>query len=114
MTDNPLYVQALVDSAEVARVDLHENFEGSMHAGAPCLGRQALEIQFFEVAQSWRRQGIGVEVVSRLADLYPTRRLLALSEEADEFWSSLGWARFDYWDGPVQYRPLFVQPPRRV
>lgn len=112
LQDDPLYVQVLLDDTEVARVELDEGFEGSVHVGAPKLGQQALEIQFLEVAQSHRRLGIGAEVVRRLADLYPSRRLLALSEGADEFWASLGWDRYDYSNGPHQYRPLFVQPAR--
>jgi hypothetical protein len=43
---------------------------------------------------------------------HPCRRLVAFSEEADEFWSSLCWDRFDHPDGPTFYRPLFVQPAR--
>ena len=34
-----------------------------------------------------------------------------LSEEADEFRTSLDWNRYDYSDGPHhQYRPLFISP----
>lgn len=110
MADDPLYVQVLLDGTEVARVELDEDFSGSRHVGAPTLGHQALEIQSIEVAESHRRQGIGAEVVARLAAAYSGRRLLALSEGADDFWASLGWDRYDYSDGPLKYRPLFIQP----
>jgi len=53
----------------------------------------------------------GVEVARRLVESYPNRRFLALSEDADEFWATLGWNRYDYHDGPHQYRPLFIAPP---
>jgi GNAT superfamily N-acetyltransferase len=99
-----------LEGVEVARVELDHHFGGSLHVGAPELGATALEIQFMEVAASHRRQGIGAPVVERLEDEYPDRRLLALSEGADEFWASLGWERFDYSDGLRLYRPLFVQP----
>lgn len=110
LIDEPHYVNAMLDGIEVARVELDYDFGGSMHLGAPKLGSAALEIQFFEVAKSYRRQGVGVEVVQRLIARYPDRRLLALSEDADEFWASLGWSRYDYNDGTHQYRPLFVAP----
>ena len=111
MTDDPLYIEVLLDGVEVARVELDEGFRGSKHVGAPTLGHLALEIQFIEVAESHRRQGIGAEVVARLAAAYSGRRLLALSEGADDFWASLDWVRYDYSDGPMNYRPLFIQPP---
>jgi hypothetical protein len=33
-----------------------------------------------------------------------------MSEEADDFWASLGWDRYDHREGPTRYRPLFVAP----
>jgi GNAT superfamily N-acetyltransferase len=110
LTDDPHFVVARAQGIEVARVELDHDFRGSLHVGAPDLGASALEIQFVEVAASHRRQGIGAEVVHRLAAAYPDRRLLAMSEGADEFWASLRWERYDYWDGPIQYRPLFIRP----
>jgi ribosomal protein S18 acetylase RimI-like enzyme len=100
----------LLDGIEVARVELDHDFRGSKHVGAPRLGSGTLEIQFIEVAVSHRRRGVGAVVVRSLVAAHADRRFLALSEEADEFWASLGWDRYDYWDGPHQYRPLFVQP----
>jgi hypothetical protein len=49
-------------------------------------------------------------MVKELERRFPNRRLLAFSEEADGFWTSLGWERFDHPDGPRFYRPLFIQP----
>jgi ribosomal protein S18 acetylase RimI-like enzyme len=50
----------------------------------------ALEIQFIEVSRSFRRRRIGTQVISHLAESHPDRRPVAFSEQADEFWSSLG------------------------
>jgi ribosomal protein S18 acetylase RimI-like enzyme len=100
----------MLDGVEVARVQLDHNFPGSKHIDAPTLGVSALEIQFLEVAKSYRRRGLGAEVVQRLVADYPNRRFLALSEDADEFWAALGWNRYDYYDGSHQYQPLFVAP----
>lgn len=108
--DDPHYVEATLDGVEVARVELDHSFSGSQHVGAPTLGTSALEIQFIEVAKTYRRRGVGAQVVRRLVESYPNRRLLALSEDADDFWAALGWERFDYHDGPLQYRPLFIAP----
>ncbi|SHG13316.1 hypothetical protein SAMN05443575_1462 [Jatrophihabitans endophyticus] len=108
--DDPHFVRADGDGVEVARIELDHDFRGSKHVGAPDLGDAALEIQFMEVAKSYRRKGIGAAVIAILAEQYPDRRLLALSEEADGFWASLGWDRFDFSDGPHHYRPLFIQP----
>jgi hypothetical protein len=45
-----------------------------------------------------------------LGTRHPERRLLAFSEEADDFWASLGWTRYDHPEGPRSYRLLFMQP----
>ena len=110
LDDDPHYVQVLLDGVEVARVELDHGFRGSEHVDAPKLGASALEIQFIEVAVSQRRQGIGAEVVRLLVERHSDHRLLAMSEDADDFWASLGWRRYDHPDGPHQYRPLFVAP----
>lgn len=110
LKDDPHYVEGTLDGVEVARVELDHDFRGSKHVGAPRLGASALEIQFLEVAKSHRLRGVGAEVVLQLVERYPHRRFIALSEDADEFWAALGWDRYDYHDGPHQYRPLFVAP----
>jgi ribosomal protein S18 acetylase RimI-like enzyme len=110
LEDDPHYVQVLLDGVEVGRVELDHGFRGSKHLGAPKLGDKALEIQFIEVAESCRGQGIGAEVVRLLVERHHDRRFLAMSEDADDFWASLGWDRYDHRDGPQRYRPLFVAP----
>jgi GNAT superfamily N-acetyltransferase len=106
------FFRVLNDSKEVARVELDDEVGIEHYAGVPALGPIALEIQFIEVHIEHRGRGIGRAVVDQLADLHPGRRLVAFSEDADDFWSSLGWRRYLHAD-PRQaphYRPLFIQP----
>jgi GNAT superfamily N-acetyltransferase len=79
--DDPRYVQVIDDEGdEVARIELDdEGFETTNFAGAPELGEERLEIQFFEVSSHRRGRGIGTSVVSLLTKMYPGRRLCALS-----------------------------------
>jgi hypothetical protein len=113
--DDPRYVRVIDDEGdEVARIELDdEGFETTNFAGAPELGEERLEIQFFEVSSHRRGRGIGTSVVGLLAKMYPGRRLCALSVGADCFWASLEWNRYEHVGqtarGP-QYSPLFVQP----
>jgi ribosomal protein S18 acetylase RimI-like enzyme len=83
----------------VARVELDSAVHVDHYEAAPHLGPTALEIQFIEVSSRFRRSGIGTEVVRELAARNPGRRLVAFSE-ADEFWASLGWYRYDHPEGP--------------
>lgn len=108
----PWFVQVLEDGVEVARVELDD--PGGInpeYTGVPDLGGERLEIQLIEVATAVRSRGVGTRVVEGLAGLHRDRRLFAYSEEADEFWASLGWSRFDHRDGQPQFhRALFIQP----
>jgi GNAT superfamily N-acetyltransferase len=108
--DDDTYIQATLDGAEVGRVHLDEQVWTSHYAGAPDLGAVALEFQFIEIADDHRRSGIASELIGTIADMHPTRCLVAFSEDADEFWASLGWDRYDHPEGPDRYRPPFVQP----
>lgn len=98
--DDSVYVQVLRDGEEVARVMLDETVGIEHYVNTPPLGDVALEIQFIDVRSDVRRQGIGRAVVEQLARMHPDRRLVAYSEEADEFWSALGWQRYDHPEGP--------------
>ncbi|NHP16269.1 hypothetical protein G8767_22170 [Rhodococcus sp. IC4_135] len=80
------------------------------YENTPSLGEKALEIQFIEVASPYRRKGIATEVVLAVAEIQPDRTLVAFSEDADEFWASLGWSRYDHSEGARSYRPLFIAP----
>ena len=107
----PRYFSVVDGKVEVARIELEEDVDLA-HYGAPELREYALEIQFIEVHDHHRGRGIGREVVRLISKQNPGKSLVALSEDADGFWSSLGWERIDHPDGPEHYRPLFVQPLR--
>lgn len=110
-TDEPWFVQILQDGVEVARVELDDpGGINPTYRDVPKLASPCLEIQFIEVSTGARRRHIGTRTVHALAQRHGDRRLLAYSEEADEFWDSLGWDRFDHPDG--RHRALFIQPPR--
>lgn len=95
---------------EVARLELDTEVYYDHYTGVPELGPGILEIDFFEVSSRVRGEGVGSSVVRLVAQRFPESRLLAFSEEADGFWSSLEWARYDHPAGPSSYRPLFVAP----
>ena len=105
------YIQVLRDDAEVARVKLDQTVGIAHYEGTPDLGDVALEIQFIEVSEKHRLQGIGAAVLHRLAELHPDRRLVAYSEGADDFWSRVGWQAYYHPEkrGP-RPRTLFIQP----
>lgn len=101
----------LEGGAEVARVELDD--PGGInpeYADVPELGPERLEIQLIEVSTAARGRGVGTLVVQELKERHPDRRLFAYSEEAHEFWASLGWERFDHPEGEQFHRPLFIQP----
>jgi GNAT superfamily N-acetyltransferase len=94
----------------VGRVEF-DNKVGLRHYGVdPQIDSRALEIQFIEVSNQHRRQGIGTQIVREIETWHPERTLVAFSEEADDFWASLGWHRYDHPSEPRWYRTLFVQP----
>ena len=88
-----VFFEVRSEGIEVARVELDEHVHIEHYPDVPLLGDAALEIQLIEVHQKHRRQGIATEVVRLLARAHPERRLVAFSEEADQFWDSLGWRR---------------------
>lgn len=104
--------EARLGGVEVARVRLEETIDLSDYSTAPHLWDAVLQVDFFEVAEGCRREGVGREFINRLAAMYPDRRLIALSQNAraDKFWASLGWDRYEHCDEPDVYPPLYVQP----
>ena len=79
------------------------------YGDVPLATAPLLEIELIEIAASRRGEGLGRHVVELLCRTYPDRQLVALSEDADGFWSALGWIRHDHPDGPDRYRPAFFQ-----
>jgi GNAT superfamily N-acetyltransferase len=108
--DNLRHVQVRRDGVEVARVLLDEVVHIDYYVDTPPLGATALQIELIEVSGKHRLQGIGREVVRRLAQLHSDRRLVAFSEGADEFWQSLGWQRHERRIDPESCQPLFIHP----
>ncbi|ORM27839.1 GNAT family N-acetyltransferase [Williamsia sp. 1135] len=108
---DPWYIQVVAGGMEVARVEMDNPGDvNPEYTDVPDLGPERLEIQFIEVANTAHRRGIGSRVVRALQERHADRRLFAYSEEADRFWTSLGWERFDHPNG--LNRPLFISPPR--
>lgn len=106
------FFRALEDGDEVARIELDDEVGIDHYAGVPHLGSTGLEVQFIEVHADHRLRGVGHAVIDCLYDRFPDRRLVAFSEGADGFWSSLDWNRYVHAD-PEQarfYRPLYIQP----
>jgi GNAT superfamily N-acetyltransferase len=111
--DDPWFVQVVEDGAEVARVEFDDPGDiNPDYTGVPTIGPDRLEIQFIEVALAARGRKIGTQVVQMLAERHPDRRLFAYSQDADRFWTRLGWERFDHPEG--DWRSLFIQPIRVV
>jgi GNAT superfamily N-acetyltransferase len=105
------YLRVLLDGSEVGRVLMDSQVELDHYGDAPLALASLLEIELIEIAASRRGEGLGRQVVELLCQLYPDRQLVALSEDADGFWSALGWIRHDHPDGPDRYRPAFFQQP---
>lgn len=102
------YVQVLEGAAEVARVRLDDpGCINPDYAGVPELGPERLKIQYFEVAGDDMNRGVGTAAVRALEKRYPDRRLFVYSD-ADGFWGSLGWDRFE----GERLVTLFIQPVR--
>jgi len=108
--NNYRHLQVRRDGVEVARVMLDEVVHIDYYVGTPPLGARALQIELIEVSSKRRRAGIGRQVVHRLAQLYPDRRLVAFSEGADEFWESLEWRRHERREDAERCQSLFIQP----
>lgn len=86
----------------------HRSFwEGSQYP-LPMDGPDVIEIQFIDVRLTHRGRGIGTAIVHWVAEQYPQRQMLALSEKADGFWQSLGWELIAPDDG--RSRPMYASP----
>ncbi|MFZ2164786.1 MAG: hypothetical protein WAV45_04925 [Propionibacteriaceae bacterium] len=105
-----IYISAQKGGSEVARIDLNESVWVGDHPGAPD-GPDLLEIQFIEVREDLRFDGLGTEIVATIADRYLGRQLVARpTEDAESYWGKhLKWRRYGHRDGSL-YPPLFVKP----
>jgi GNAT superfamily N-acetyltransferase len=101
-----------VGQHEVARAEievqdaLNQEYEQPAHPGPYAV------IHFFEVSEDHRRKGYGTDAVQLLADRHAGLPLVAYSQNADDFWASLGWARHEHTTEPDSFRPMYVGDPR--
>lgn len=93
---------------EVARAEIEFNKSPGNLYRVPKLAQRYIDLAFFEVAENSRRRGIGSAAVDAVVERYPGYGVLAYSEDADEFWASQGWVRFEHSRNP-RNRPLFVR-----
>lgn len=105
------YFRAFQVGIEVGRLDLDSHVAVDHYANVPPLGG-ALEIQFIEVRMDRRGEGLGKQVIEAIVELFPSRRLVAFSMEADGFYERLGWSRHLNSDQEIAdlASPLYVQP----
>lgn len=74
---------------------------------------KVVDLTFFEVRRGYRRCGIGRRAAGIVVLNYPGCLLTAFSEEADSFWSGIGWTKHPRRDRSSLFRPLFVFDNRR-
>lgn len=67
----------------------------------------AVHIDFIEVADGYRGQGLGSRAVELVQQLFPGRTFVALPGGNEGFWESLGWQRYEHSQG-APHPPLFV------
>ncbi|HEX9229522.1 MAG TPA: hypothetical protein VF885_23240 [Arthrobacter sp.] len=102
-----LNIQGVLCGYEIARALVVDDRQPVSEAyGVPFSTQDFLEISFFETAQSVRRRGVGTKVVQMIRQELGDRPMIAFSEDADPFWASLGWERFEHENG--RNRPLFI------
>ena len=86
-------LRAFEDGSEIARIELNPSFSIDHYANVPASGPDVVEISFFEVHDRHRYRGIGTMAIGLMQALFPHRRFVAFSEDADGFWASLGWSQ---------------------
>jgi hypothetical protein len=93
---------------EVVRLIVVDRPEVDPGYGVP-EAAEGLEIDFMEVANWHRRQGLGTQAIELLRRQHPGRTVFARPPESeDAFWQSLGWGHVRHaQDG--DYPPLFLK-----
>lgn len=93
---------------EVARIEIDRTPHLASNQGASHLG-PVREIQYLEVSQDRRGRGLGTEIVDWLETEFRDARLIASTNSAVGFWTSLdGWDRVDHAGGLRGDWVLFV------
>ncbi|MBT2595982.1 GNAT family N-acetyltransferase [Arthrobacter sp. ISL-72] len=79
------------DGEEIVRLIVVDHPEVDPGYGVPEAGN-GLEIDFMEVADGHRRQGLGTQAIELVRQQHPGRSVFARPPESeDAFWQSLGW-----------------------
>lgn len=72
----------------------------------PCTG---VQIAFFEVHKEYRRKGFGRSSLELIKQKYPDTKIFAFSENADDFWSGIGWIYHPRQDDHIgHYQKLYI------
>ena len=101
---------AFDDGVEVARVELEPNRQlHPVYVGLD-VTKPIVDVWYFEVASSHRRQGVGRAVLDLVVEQYPGQTLIAFSH-ADDFWAGIGWQAHDRTDGADGNSVLFAHHP---
>lgn len=99
------------DGEELARAEIDRGGIDNICVGLTPAS-EVVDIVFFEVRDSHRLAGIGAQAIDLIVKRYEGEMLIAFSEEADGFWSGIGWTHHPREDGSRHYRPLFVHDGR--
>ena len=98
---------AFEGDVEVARVDVEPQRTLNVKLSGLDTSEPVVDVAFIEVVAHRRRTGVGAAVVAEVVKQYPGRLVIAFSH-ADDFWSGIGWTRFERLDGADGNAPLFA------
>lgn len=103
------YLQFRVNGMEVGRAEVIDCHLADDYNGID-IPVETKEISFFEIRQDLRRCGYGTTFVQHIVAHYNGTPVIAFSEEADAFWSSIGWSYYQRKDGEgwPYWRSLFT------
>ena len=103
------YLQFRVNGMEVGRAEVIDCHLANDYNGID-IPVETKEISFFEIRQDLRRRGYGTTFVQHIVAHYNGTPVIAFSEEADAFWSSIGWSYYQRKDGEgwPYWRSLFT------
>lgn len=100
------------DGEELARAEVDRGTIGNIYVDLTP-AEEIVDIVFFEVHEAHRGKGIGRAAIELILQQYPDDMVIAFSEEADDFWSGIGWKHHPRVEDPEMYRSLFVHDARR-
>lgn len=85
------YLTIVRGEVEVARAEVNPHSTDLDDYAGMDLPTTVVKIEFFEVREKLRLQGVGRAVVDAIIDRYKGRWLTVASAEAGAFWTALGW-----------------------